>query len=123
MCVVIANSKPNLSAAPRVLTEDEAKHTVDRFRRASFCRIGCNHGKAVRAYVAFQEANGVAIVSDYLAAPNIHCGAVTSDDIRLDLESVAVSVFYDCPQVNEMRAQRAAVNEADIVFRRETMAT
>lgn len=111
----------DLLVKPSKIGTDEVKSIVDRFKKADVKRIGANHGMAIPPhYALFLEENGkTASLVEYISESLGKNGAIGSNEILRDIESLSVALFYDYSELESINVPLEILTENQSDFRVE----
>jgi hypothetical protein len=94
MCFLISDGAINSNEKAINIDQNSAKAFIDKLQKLAICRISSNRGKVVSPHIAGTRANNVVTVTELITFPSNHSETKNIDQIKNDLESVVVNLFY-----------------------------
>lgn len=102
-CYVVEQCVGNPAAEAVVRSADEVAATLARLRAANICRISASRGIAAAPHFGLQMVSPEqATLCEMVTFPSDGSAVALTERLRRDLETMAVSVLYDYPDIREL---------------------
>ncbi len=88
----------------RTHAEIDPSVVLGAFRGSALCRIGSSRGNAIPPHAAFRVEGDVAVLTELIGFTD------DFDRLRSSLESLAVSVFFDNPNIARIHVPRGLIS-------------
>lgn len=108
-CYVVEQGVGNPTAEAVARSADEVAATLKRLQESDICRISASRGIAVAPHFGLKMVSpGRAELRELITFASEGSTVALAEKLRRDLETLAVSVFYDHPDLRELVVPVAA---------------
>lgn len=102
MCYVISNGVDKMQARAIRASATEVETCLQRMRTADACRLSASRAGPVAPHFAVMQSITEARLTELITYPSAGESTVSINQLRRDLETVLINLFYEHPDLQEV---------------------